>query len=367
MNKVCIICNNKFEASSNRSQYCSKECKKHSYFLKNQERLRNGVEGIDYIIDKWNGFVTPRIYGKWMKSMHPGKSTKDYLAEFPDAPLCCEKDMESTTKNSGLHMKDPVYRKMASDAIKGSKNPNHRLVVDDIIRKKRSPFSKKFVKYKSDEDRKEFLDSIDWSARITSTQLQWWLNKGYTEEEAQKLLKERQATFTLEKCIQKYGITEGTKIFNNRNSNWSFEIEEMYKNGEFTRFCKNNWSSVEQDFVASLVNKLNISNDEYYSSVNGKQFFRNFKEVGKTFSYDFRYGNKIIEFNGDYWHCNPNLYDADFFNKSLGCVAKEKWKFDEYKNSLIEKEGYKVLTIWESEWYKRPNETLKKCIDFLHD
>jgi hypothetical protein len=367
MNKTCVVCNSKFEANSNRSQYCSKECKSHFYFLKNQEKLKQGTESIDYVIDKWNGFATPRIYGAWIRSMHPGKTTEDYLNEFPNAPLACEKDKYATSKNSGLHMKDPKYKKMASEAIKGNKNPNHSSHVSEVVRKSRSPFSKGFKKYKTSEDRDKFLESIDWTSRITSTQLEWWVNQGHSLEDAQKLYKERQATFTLEKCIQKHGKDVGTQIFNERHQKWSANIEEKYKKGEFTRFCQHNWSKTEVDFILTLVNASNLTNEKYYSAANGKQFFRNFKEVGKTFAYDFKYKNKIIEFNGDYWHCNPSLYKSDYFNKSLGCCADERWSYDKFKNKLIENEGYDVLVIWESEWLNYPNETIKKCIDFLND
>jgi hypothetical protein len=351
MNKVCIICTSTFEASSNRSQYCSKECKKHFYFLKHQERLRQGTKDVDYVVDMWNGFVTPRIYGKWIKSMHPGKSTKDYLAEFPGAPLCCEKDKESTTKNSGLHMKDPKYRKMASDAIKGSKNPNHRLAVDDITRKKRSPFSKKFVKYKSDEDRKEFLEAIDWSARITSTQLEWWLNKGYTEEDAQKLLKERQTTFSLEKCIQKWGEEKGTKIFNERQTKW------------LKSFIKLNYSKVSQELFKKIYDKVkNKFNDIYFATLsdgnilefnNGKNYEYTLKLSDRIINPDFfvKDCKKIIEFDGVYWHRNN----------------PENKKRESVRDTSIINSGYQVLHISEREWYESPEEVLKKCIDFLYD
>ena len=35
----------------------------------------------------------------------------------------------------------------------------------------------------------------------------------------------------------------------------------------------------------------------------GKEYF--------CFFVDFKYGNKIIEFYGDYWHGNPKLYKPD--------------------------------------------------------
>jgi hypothetical protein len=366
MNKSCKICSTEFTPNSNRSEFCSIRCKNKNTFNKKQEALLKGTEGIDYVIDMWNGYATPRIYGMWMKSMHPGKTTADYLNEFPTAQLQCENDKNATSKNSGLHMKRPEYRKMAADAIKGERNPNHSNNVSKEVRKQRSPFSKNFIKWETEEDHKNFINSIDYESRLTSVDLEWWINLGYSEIEAKERLKERQTTFTLDKCIEKYGL-EGTKVFTDRQEKWSKKVEEKYKNGDFTRFCKNNWSKTEEEFIKELVKVLQLNDNEYYSAINGKQFFRNFKEIGKTFAYDFTYGKKIIEFNGDYWHCNPNIYEAEYFNKSLKCTSKERWGFDIWKNSLIEKEGYQVLTVWESEWNNDPELVLKKCINFLHD
>ena len=42
----------------------------------------------------------------------------------------------------------------------------------------------------------------------------------WDEEEARKILAERQCTFSLQTCIDKYGKEEGTKIFNERQEKW---------------------------------------------------------------------------------------------------------------------------------------------------
>lgn len=41
-----------------------------------------------------------------------------------------------------------------------------------------------------------------------------------SEEEAKIALRERQATFTLEKCIKRHGLEEGTRRFNERQDKW---------------------------------------------------------------------------------------------------------------------------------------------------
>lgn len=41
------------------------------------------------------------------------------------------------------------------------------------------------------------------------------------------------------------------------------------------------------------------------------------------------------------------------------------WKHDIEKIKCAESYGYKVLTIWESEYKKDKEGTIQKCIDFL--
>jgi G:T-mismatch repair DNA endonuclease (very short patch repair protein)/phage FluMu protein Com len=59
--------------------------------------------------------------------------------------------------------------------------------------------------------------------------------------------------------------------------------------------------------------------------------------------------NLIIEYFGDYWHCNPLKYDADYINVKKNLTAKEIWKYDESKLELIKSYGYNLEVIWESE------------------
>lgn len=54
-----------------------------------------------------------------------------------------------------------------------------------------------------------------------------------------------------------------------------------------------------------------------------------------------------ININGDYWHANPLLYDKEH----LGKVQKFNTIRDNNKRIFLEKRGWTVLDIWESEIY----------------
>ena len=85
----------------------------------------------------------------------------------------------------------------------------------------------------------------------------------------------------------------------------------------------------------------------------------------KIFSYDLTIGNKIIEFNGDFWHMNPDMYDSDYVHPYSNLSAEEKWEIDEIKLNCAFQNGYEVLTIWEQEYNENKEATIQKCVEFL--
>ena len=57
----------------------------------------------------------------------------------------------------------------------------------------------------------------------------------------------------------------------------------------------------------------------------------------------------IVEVNGDYWHCNPDSYDPDYFHKAKNLTAKEIWEYDNQRNKHLQSLGYDVIIIWEKD------------------
>lgn len=60
--------------------------------------------------------------------------------------------------------------------------------------------------------------------------------------------------------------------------------------------------------------------------------------------------NTIYEFNGDFWHGNPELYNVNDINNVLNKTFGELYKKTiERENYLIER-GYNVVSIWENDF-----------------
>lgn len=71
----------------------------------------------------------------------------------------------------------------------------------------------------------------------------------------------------------------------------------------------------------------------------------------------------VIEYNGDYWHCNPETWKPDDYNKAIKMFAKDKWHSDFKRKMMLKKIGYRVIVVWESEWIKDRDKCLKYIIN----
>jgi len=60
--------------------------------------------------------------------------------------------------------------------------------------------------------------------------------------------------------------------------------------------------------------------------------------------------NTIYEFNGDYWHGNPSLFEANEMNKRNNKTFGELYNKTLNRENLLKKSGYNVISIWEDDW-----------------
>jgi len=294
-------------------------------------------------------------------------TTDEYKKIYPGAPIMALSDKEKTSTNSGKHMKDDKYKKIFSDMIKGEKNPNHKSKTSEEQRKSRSPFSKEFIKYEGIKNIEEHISRFVKDAikdRISDTNIQYYINRGYDEETSKEMLSERQRTFTLEKCIEKYGEVIGYKKWVDRQEKWQ---KNLLENGNM----KCGYSKISQELFYELLKSYEYENmkDVFFATKN-KEYFISVKGVG-FFAYDFvdKSKMKIIEYNGDQYHANPNIYKSDDyphpFYREYGPTALEIWRKDKLKLKTANENGFEVLVIWDSEYRVDKNKTIEKCLNFL--
>jgi G:T-mismatch repair DNA endonuclease (very short patch repair protein) len=58
--------------------------------------------------------------------------------------------------------------------------------------------------------------------------------------------------------------------------------------------------------------------------------------------------NLIIEYNGDYWHCNPKKYKPSYFHPHKKKSSQQIWDEDKIRIDNIIKYGYILEVVWET-------------------
>lgn len=220
------------------------------------------------------------------------------------------------------------------------------------------------IKYGESDGVKLFREKKVKEGKLHSQRsIEYWINKGFSIEESKNKVSEGQNKFSLVKCVEKYGEEEGKKIFTDRQNKWQ---ESLTKNGNM----KMGYSKISQELFYGLLETYEIDyrNKINFATHNGELKLNNPK--GGVYLYDFIDidGKKIIEYNGDMYHANPKKYkETDTphpYRKNK--TSREIWESDKVKIKIAEDNGYKVLTIWDSEYrWGNKEKVIKKCLKFL--
>ena len=279
-----------------------------------------------------------------------------------EAEILFEKENKSQLEkriktHNKLRKEDPLWDKKRSRNCKEFWENKGYTKKDSIIKAKETMddiHKKTFKKFK--DNPKKYAYKYD-------TKIEYYLKKGYSKKESIKLRSERQATFSKDICIEKYGDKRGTEIWLERQKKWH---KTLVKNGNI----KGGYSKISQELFYEILNNYLIDDrDEVFFWTKNKEYF--IKTSNKFYLYDYTdlKQNKMIEYNGDQYHANPNIYEANDtphpYHKEKKYTAEKIWKKDKNKKIAANRNGFKVLTIWDSEYRKKPQETLEKCLNFL--
>jgi hypothetical protein len=106
---------------------------------------------------------------------------------------------------------------------------------------------------------------INFDNRLLPSNIEYWVNRGFSNDEAVEKIRHHQTTFSLEKCIQKYGEIDGTKKWEDRQIKW---INSLNKTKEIAGGFNNDSSSVDffknkfgDEWVLRLLSKLSYTED----------------------------------------------------------------------------------------------------------
>lgn len=192
------------------------------------------------------------------------------------------------------------------------------------------------------------------------------LNKNLSDNQIKKKLKEKITAKNLKPYksnlsdfIARHGEKEGTLKYNERCKKIGFgNTLQFYINkyGEKDGFSKYQ-IKIEKQRKTFLTGKTISKSSEILKNFlisNNYVFEQEFSIVieNKNYFVDFYIPkhNCILEFFGDFWHCNPKFYNENYYNKILKLTSKEKIEKDKNRIKLIRKFNpkNKIIIFWES-------------------
>ena len=181
-------------------------------------------------------------------------------------------------------------------------------------------------------------------------------------------------------CSLKLQVGEGNPFFGKKHTKESLKKMSKSKTGQYTgdqnhmkqekyrqmsrNIMRSNWDNgiLDRKVISEQMKQTQRSGKIKSGIVSKreKEIVKEIKQLGYNPIHSYRVDSKIcdvyipslnliIEYFGDYWHCNPKKYESDFFNKKKGKFAWELWDYDKKKIDLIKSYGYNLEVVWEGD------------------
>jgi hypothetical protein len=173
---------------------------------------------------------------------------------------------------------------------------------------------------------------------------------------------------TLNTFIDRYGKEDGENRYNlfiNRlkyTQSKDFFIEKygeeigVNKYNEFIltklSHIKDSYSKISQKLFWGIYEKLNDGDREkcYFYELNSEYTFYVWTNDMTIINVDFKLNNKVIEFDGDYWHSK-----------------KEQIEKDKKRDDFLLKKGYHIKRIKEKDYKNNRDIIINECLEFLKE
>ena len=180
---------------------CAKRKLNDDNIIKNNIKFDGKIENYDFISCPICGYKSTQLTNHY-KNVH-NLSYEEYHNLYPNL-ICCQKYRETNSERFSKE-KNPAYQhggRLSSNSIKFDKyiNGEADYTIEDVRAKKRQ--------------------TLKENPQRRKTRFEYWIERGYSQEEAREKVRERQTTFSKEKCIEKYGEEEGIKRWNDRQEKW---------------------------------------------------------------------------------------------------------------------------------------------------
>ena len=171
-----------------------------------------------------------------------------------------------------------------------------------------------------------------------------------------KFFDEEDKEYFVEKCIDPFThLTISSASF--ALQRWAFTENNTIAN---PKLYKDNFSKgaiIALDFYADK-NQLSIQ----HALNGGEKVLKCETKTGFRYFHADGYISKsktVIEYYGDYFHGNPEVYDFEDWNRDTSCSFRKLYERTMEREEILRKNGYTVISIWEKDF-----EITKKTTEF---
>lgn len=244
------------------------------------------------------------------------------------------------------------YSKISPDYYRGKVNPNtSRLYTEDEI-KAEIVEHQRYAIGKAKELAKKHKDTKD----LTCRQVNFWVKKGLTLEEATQKVREIQRTNTIEAYVKKYGYEIGVETWLKRNKVWSDKMRDLRAKSCGIGNAYSRSACTLFETVLNTLREQGICFEKVYYG--NKEFSKWDKEFNRVYFYDLVVNDikLCVEYNGIRFHPKPG--DYDWVCLFSGKTYEEVMSYDRRKQQLIKDLGYELVVVWEDDIFEQSVEKI---------
>jgi len=315
------------------------------------------------------------------KKMLKDKQTTNSLSAIMKKHGVCKENAQKILIDRSKRGQETLQRRDDYDVIKKSRGRGNSI---DFIVTKINPSTganytrdeaKKYISNKQQKALNCFWSSVRTGDVVyyPNTTIEYYLRRGFSLEESNKMLKNRQITFSLDKCISKHGEIDGFEIWKKRQQKWlntldSFPDEKKRDILIRKTYRSKRFSKEATIFIDKLLKKFNmcIGDDGVYACE--REWFIVYDK--KIFFYDLyiKQFNLFLEYNGSIWH--PNIkklktqseWDS-WINPVSRMTANEVCIKDTHKKNIAIKNGGIFFTVWDTDDH---DEKIEEIYNFVN-
>lgn len=187
----------------------------------------------------------------------------------------------------------------------------------------------------------------DYIDRQSETKSIKWMIEKYGEEKTREI--NSQKSLTLENFIRKYGEDEGP-------IRWEAYSIKRY----------NPYSQISQELFKQIDEHISKKYTTYYATKNNEWFVRGENQL-YYLDYFIKELNICIEFNGNAWHGNPNMFKPGDHCHPIykDVTAKDLQNKDKKRIEELKQLGITTYTIWEADFNPKKFDAIKYIYNVL--